>query len=108
MLASLQTQAEVLTERYDETQVNEQRAASAYRVTEARLGQAERQQDASRQRLARLAAEEFESGGGFDSVTAMLGDAPSRPPTRTQVQPEPTPRPAGQTSGVSSWLSTWP
>jgi cell wall-associated NlpC family hydrolase len=75
MLASLQTQAEVLTERYDETQVNEQRAASAYRVTEARLGQAERQQDASRQRLARLAAEEFESGGGFDSVTAMLGDA---------------------------------
>ena len=37
MLAKLQTQAEVLTERYDETQVNEQRAASAYRVTEARL-----------------------------------------------------------------------
>ena len=32
-LAKLQTQAEVLTERYDETRVNEQRAASAYQVT---------------------------------------------------------------------------
>jgi cell wall-associated NlpC family hydrolase len=75
MLAKLQTQAEVLTERYDETRVNEQRAASAYRVTRARLRQAERQQAASQQRLARLAAEEFESGGGFDTMTAMLGDA---------------------------------
>ena len=75
MLAKLQTQAEVLTERYDQTRVNEQRAASAYRVTQARLQQAEQQQVASQQRLARLAAEEFESGGGFDSVTAMLGDA---------------------------------
>ena len=75
MLAKLQTQAEVLTERYDQTRVNEQRAASAYRVTQARLQQAEQQQAASQQRLARLAAEEFESGGGFDSVTAMLGDA---------------------------------
>ncbi len=75
MLARLQTQAEVLTERYDQTRVNEQRAASAYRVTQARLEQAEQQQAASQQRLAQLAAEEFESGGGFDSVTAMLGDA---------------------------------
>ena len=75
MLAKLQTQAEVLTERYDETRVNEQRAASAYRVTEARLGQAQRQQAVSQRRLASLAAEEFESGGGFDSVAAMLGDA---------------------------------
>jgi cell wall-associated NlpC family hydrolase len=74
-LARLQTQAEVLTERYDQTRVNEQRAASAYQVTQARLRQAERQQAASRLRLARLAAQEFESGGGFDPVTAMLGDA---------------------------------
>ena len=44
-------------------------------MTQARLQQAEQQQVASQQRLARLAAEEFESGGGFDSVTAMLGDA---------------------------------
>ena len=75
MLARLQTQAEVLTERYDQARVNEQRAESAYEVTEARLRQAERQQATSRRRVASLAAEEFESGGGFDSVTAMLGDA---------------------------------
>ena len=65
----------MLTERYDQARVNEQRAASAYEVTEARLRQAERQQATSRRRVASLAAEEFESGGGFDSVTAMLGDA---------------------------------
>lgn len=73
-LARLQTQAEVLTERYDQVLVNEQRAAAAYRVTQARLRQAEQQQAASRLRLARLSAQEFESGGGFDPVTAMLGD----------------------------------
>jgi len=75
MLGRLQTQAEVLTERYDQVQVNEQRAASAYQVTEARLSQARRQEDASQSALAGLAAEEFESGGGFDPLTAMLGDA---------------------------------
>jgi cell wall-associated NlpC family hydrolase len=74
-LARLQTQAEVLIERYDQAQVNEQRAASAYQVTEARLRQAERQQAASRLRVARLAARQFESGGGFSPVTVMLGDA---------------------------------
>ena len=74
-LARLQTQAEVLIERYDQAQVNEQRAASAYQVTEARLRQAERQQAASRLRVARLAAQQFESGGGFSPVTAMLGNA---------------------------------
>ena len=51
-LARLQTQAEVLIERYDQAQVNEQRAASAYQVTEARLRQAERQQAASRPAVA--------------------------------------------------------
>jgi cell wall-associated NlpC family hydrolase len=75
MLGRLQTQAEVLTERYDEVQVNEQRAASAYQVTEARLSQARQRADASQSALAGLAAQEFESGGGFDSLTAMLGDA---------------------------------
>jgi peptidoglycan DL-endopeptidase CwlO len=74
-LAKLQVQAEVLTERYDEVQVNEQRAAAAYRVTEARLKYAQQAENASQRRLAGLAAEEFESAGGFDSVTAMLGDA---------------------------------
>ncbi len=85
MLARLQTQAEVLTERYDQARVNEQRAASAYEVTQARLRQAERQQAVSRTRVARLAAEEFESGGGFDSVTAMLGDAYGPQAYMTQV-----------------------
>ena len=75
MLGRLQTQAEVLTDRYDEVQVDEHRAASAYQVTEARLSEARRQEDASQSALAGLAAEEFESGGGFDSLTAMLGDA---------------------------------
>jgi cell wall-associated NlpC family hydrolase len=74
-LARLQVQAEMLTERYDETRVDEQRAAAAYRVTEARLTYAQQAEDASQRRLAGLAAEEFESGGGFDSMTAMLGDA---------------------------------
>ena len=85
MLAKLQTQAEVLIERYDQARVNEQRAASAYQVTEARLRQAERQQATSRRQVASLAAEEFESGGGFDSVTAMLGDAYGPQAYLTQV-----------------------
>jgi cell wall-associated NlpC family hydrolase len=74
-LAQLQVQAEVLTERYDEVQVNEQQAAAAYRVTAARLKYAQQAQEASQRRLADLAAEEFESGGGFDPMTSMLGDA---------------------------------
>ena len=74
-LASLQVQAEVLTQRYDQTLVDEQRAAAAYRVTEARLRYAQQAQDASQQRLARLAASEFESGGGFGPMTSMLGNA---------------------------------
>jgi cell wall-associated NlpC family hydrolase len=74
-LASLQVQAEVLTQRYDQTLVDEQRAAGAYKVTEARLKYAQQAQDASRQRLARLAASEFESGGGFGPMTSMLGNA---------------------------------
>ena len=67
----------MLTERYDETRVNEQRAASAYRVTQARLGQASGSRPPA-SAVASLAAEEFESGGGFDAVTAMLGDATGR------------------------------
>jgi len=74
-LAQLQVQAEVLTERYDKVQVDEQRAAAAYRVAQTRLKYAQQANDASQRRLADLAAEEFESGGGFDSMTSMLGDA---------------------------------
>ncbi len=74
-LATLQAQAEALTERYDQVLVDEQRAAAAYKVTEASLKDAQRAETASQRRLAALAAQEFESGGGFDSMTAMLGDS---------------------------------
>jgi cell wall-associated NlpC family hydrolase len=74
-LAELQVQAEVLTQRYDQTLVDEQRAAAAYRVTQARLSYAQQAQAASQRRLAGLAAEEFESGGGFGPMTSMLGNA---------------------------------
>jgi cell wall-associated NlpC family hydrolase len=74
-LSSLQVQAEVLTQRYDQTLVDEQRAAAAYRATQARLKYAQQAQDASQRRLAGLAAEEFESGGGFGPMTSMLGNA---------------------------------
>jgi peptidoglycan DL-endopeptidase RipA len=74
-LARLQVQAEVLTQRYDRTLVDEQQAAAAYRVTQARLKYAQQAQEASQQRLARLAASEFESGGGFGPMTSMLGNA---------------------------------
>jgi cell wall-associated NlpC family hydrolase len=74
-LASLQVQAEVLTQRYDQTLVDEQRAAASYRVSQARLKYAQQAQDASQQRLAGLAASEFESGGGFGPMTSMLGSA---------------------------------
>jgi cell wall-associated NlpC family hydrolase len=74
-LASLQAHAEVLTERYDRVLVDEQRAAAAYRVTQARLTYAQQAESVNRSRLAALAAQEFESGGGFDSMTAMLGHA---------------------------------
>jgi cell wall-associated NlpC family hydrolase len=74
-LSALQTQAEVLTQRYDQVLVDEQRAASAYKVTESRLKYAQQSQDASQNRLARLAASEFESGGGFGPMSSMLGNA---------------------------------
>ena len=74
-LASLQAQAEVLTQRYDQTLVDERRAAAAYQVTQGRLKYAQQAQQASQQRLAHLAASEFESGGGFGPMTSMLGNA---------------------------------
>jgi cell wall-associated NlpC family hydrolase len=74
-LASLEVQAEVLTQRYDQTLVDEQRAAAAYRETQARLKYAQRAQNASQRQLAGLAAQEFETGGGFGPMTSMLGNA---------------------------------
>jgi cell wall-associated NlpC family hydrolase len=74
-LSTLQVQAEVLTQRYDQTLVNEQRAAAAYKVTQARLGYAQQAQAASQRELAGLAEQEFESGGGFGPMSSMLGNA---------------------------------
>jgi peptidoglycan DL-endopeptidase RipA len=74
-LAALRDQAETLTERYDQTMVNEQRALAAYQITEARLADAEQAESQSQRRVDNLAAEEFESGGGFGSTADTLGDA---------------------------------
>jgi len=73
-LTALQTQAEVLSERYDQTLVNEHRAQDAYLITQARLAAAEKARRVSARRVAGLAAQEYESGGGFGSVSALLGD----------------------------------
>jgi peptidoglycan DL-endopeptidase CwlO len=73
-LLALRTQAEELTERYDQTLVNEQQALSAYQVTQRRLSSAQRAEWASRQAVGDLAAQEFEAGVGFNSASAMLGD----------------------------------
>jgi len=72
-LTALRTQAEVLTERYDQTLVNEQRALTAYRAAQARLADAEQAKGGSQRAVAGMAAEEYESGGGITSITAMLG-----------------------------------
>jgi cell wall-associated NlpC family hydrolase len=72
-LASLQAQAEVLTQRYDQAQVDEQQADAAYKVTESRLKYAQQAQEDSQRELAVLAEQEFESGGGFGAMTSMLG-----------------------------------
>jgi cell wall-associated NlpC family hydrolase len=74
-LAQLQAQAEVLIERYDKVLIDEQRAAAAYQVTEAKLKYAEQTEAATKQRLAALAAEEYESGAGFGPMSAMLGNS---------------------------------
>ena len=73
-LTALQTQAELLTQRYDQTLVNEQHALAAYQVTQGRLGDAEHAERVSRQQVGDFAAEQFESGVGFNSASAMLGD----------------------------------
>jgi cell wall-associated NlpC family hydrolase len=73
-LAALQTQAEVLTNRYDQALVNEQQALAAYQVTQGRLTGAEHAENVSRRQVGNFAAEEFESGVGFNSASAMLGD----------------------------------
>jgi cell wall-associated NlpC family hydrolase len=72
-LTALQTQAEILTERYDQAVVNEQQALVAYQVTQKRLASAQQAQQASQRDVASLAATDFESGGGLNPVVAALG-----------------------------------
>ncbi len=74
-LTDLQTQAEVLTEQYDKTVVAEQQAAAAYSAAVKRLAGAEQAQKSSQREVAGLAANEYETEGGFDPIAAMLGDA---------------------------------
>jgi peptidoglycan DL-endopeptidase CwlO len=74
-LTGLQTQAEILTEQYDKTVIEEQQAAAAYSAALRRLAAAESAERSSRWQVAVLAAGEFETGGGFDPMAAMLGDA---------------------------------
>ena len=73
-LSALRTQAEVLTQRYDQALVNDQQALAAYRITQDRLSSAERSEWVSRRQIGNLAAEQFESGVGLNSASAMLSD----------------------------------
>jgi cell wall-associated NlpC family hydrolase len=74
-LTDLETQAEILTEKYDKTVVAEQRAANAYTTAVTKLAEAESAQRNSQRQVANLAATEFETQGGFDTMAAMLGNA---------------------------------
>src|SRR5579875_3300347 len=74
-LTSLETRAEVLTEQYDKTIVQEQQAAATYRRALTRLAAARHAEQVSRRQVASLAASEYETSGGFGTMTAMLGDA---------------------------------
>lgn len=74
-LTDLETQAEILTEKYDKTVVAEQQAANAYTTAVTKLAEAESAQRNSQRQVANLAATEFETQGGFDTMAAMLGNA---------------------------------
>jgi cell wall-associated NlpC family hydrolase len=74
-LASLRVKAEVVIERYDKTMVAMHQAAVAYRAAEARLTRAAAAEQQSRRQVAALAAQDYESGSGFGSMAAMLGNS---------------------------------
>ncbi|HLH58831.1 MAG TPA: C40 family peptidase [Streptosporangiaceae bacterium] len=74
-LTNLETKAEVLTQQYDETLVQEQQAAAAYATAVKRLSTAEGAEKSSQREVANLAANEYETQGGFDPIAAMLGDS---------------------------------
>ncbi|HEX4257416.1 MAG TPA: C40 family peptidase [Streptosporangiaceae bacterium] len=74
-LTDLENQAEILTEDYDRAQVAQQQAQKAYTAAVTKLADAEDTQRTSRQAVGALAANEYETQGGFDPMAAMLGDA---------------------------------
>jgi cell wall-associated NlpC family hydrolase len=74
-LTDLQNQAEILTEDYDRAMVAQQLAQKAYTAAVTKLADAEDSQKVSRQAVGALAANEYETQGGFDPMAAMLGDA---------------------------------
>ena len=74
-LTDLETQAEILTENYDKTVVEEQQAAMAYSTAVKKLADAQSAEESSQREVANLAATEYETQGGFDPMAAMLGDA---------------------------------
>ena len=73
-LTDLETQAEILTENYDKTVVEEQQAAMAYSMAVKKLADAQSAEESSQREVANLAATEYETQG-FDPMAAMLGDA---------------------------------
>jgi peptidoglycan DL-endopeptidase RipA len=72
-LASLRTRSEVIIERYDKTMVSLQQAKAAYQAAMARLARASIAQAAAHRRVASLAAQAYEAGGGAGSMATMLG-----------------------------------
>ncbi len=74
-LTDLENQAEILTEDYDRAVVAQQLAQKAYTAAVNKLADAEDTEQTSRRAVGALAANEYETQGGFDPMAAMLGDA---------------------------------
>ena len=74
-LTDLQNQAEILTEDYDRAMVAQQQAQQAYTTAVNKLADAESTERTSQRAVGALAANEYETEGGFDPMAAMLGDA---------------------------------
>jgi cell wall-associated NlpC family hydrolase len=75
VLTGLETRAEVLTERYDQSEWAEQQASAAYDVSVTRLTAALRTQRAANARLAAQADSDMVAGGDQGTQVLMLGGA---------------------------------
>ena len=73
-LTQLESQAEILAERYDQAVLDEQQAAMSYRQAQARLAIANIAERRANQQVAAQAAADFETGAGGDQLSDMLGD----------------------------------